>query len=330
MPEPEAGILKLELPTPFPVGSVNAYFIDGPEPILIDAGLYYQPSLTALNKKLEEHGKRLDDVRLILLTHDHLDHSGAALYLSRQNKATISMHKKSTLLARPGQESWERVFQFLLRCGVPGELMRKAYETFSLSRYFENLEAKPYKIEWLEGGETISFNERSLEALATPGHSPDHLCFYEKATSVLFCGDMLIGHITPNPLLHLDPKDGYRRTPSLINYIDSLQKLEARKISIGYPGHGKDIGDVPGLIAANKEFIQERGKLFLAKITGGLTVPYQLALSVFGELSAGELAAIDQYLSVSETIAYLDLLERDRKISVDWEGENITFKPKNS
>lgn len=316
-------ILKLELPTPFPVGDINAYYIDGAEPLLIDTGLCYPPSLDALRSRLREHGRDAAKIRRILLTHDHMDHSGAALRLSQENHAIIYAHKKSTIFARHRRDLWERMFQFLLRCAMPEELMHRAYETFRSSANLEDREARPYGIEWLNGGETIEVEGLSLQVIATPGHSPDHLCFYENNSGTLFCGDTLIKHITPNPTLHLDATAQYRRLPSLIHYINSLQKIATLKPAVGYSGHGEDIVDVPGLIAYTMDFIRDRESLFLAKIKEGALAPYPLALSVFGKLDRGQFGALEQFLSVSETVAYLDLLERDGRISVDWDAEKI-------
>ena len=316
-------ILKLELPTPFPVGNINTYFIDGTEPVLIDTGLYYPESLDALKSQLREHGRDWKRIRRILLTHDHMDHSGAALHLSQENHATIYAHKKSTILSRHRRESWDHVFQFLRRCEVPEDLMQRAYETFRSSMVLSSRESSPYAIEWLNGGEIIQVDGVSLETIATPGHCPDHLCFYEKDSGILFCGDTLIKHITPNPTLYLDPAAQYRRVPSLINYIDSIRKIGQLRVSTGFSGHGQDIADVPGLIAFTMEFIRDREGLFLRAIGNEAKDPYPLALAIFGKLDTGKFGALEQFLSVSETIAYLDLLERDGYIAVDWDADRI-------
>ena len=92
MTSADVKILKLELPTPYPVGDVNAYFIDGPEPCLIDAGFFYKKSLKAMEDQLSAIGRELKDIRRIIITHDHIDHVGAALYLSEQCKAVVFAH----------------------------------------------------------------------------------------------------------------------------------------------------------------------------------------------------------------------------------------------
>ena len=313
-------ILTLELPTPYPVGDVNVYLVDGDEPALIDTGVFSSRSLGALEERLRGHGRRLEDIRRILVTHDHYDHAGAALHLSRACGAVLFLHERSMLLARRTPEASERLFAFLVRCGVPQDLLKAGFEAYRKGGKFANFDAAPHAVEKLKGGESIALGEMTLEAMATPGHSPDHLCFLDDATGVLFCGDMLLSHITPNPLLTLDPRKDYRRSRSLIDYLASLESLASRPVRRGYAGHGPAIDDVPALVAANRTFIEQRKGIFLEKISGGVTVPYELVRAVFGELDA-----MNQFLGISETIAYLDLLERDGTARVDWDGDRINI-----
>jgi glyoxylase-like metal-dependent hydrolase (beta-lactamase superfamily II) len=311
--------VKLSLPTPYPVGRINAYFLDGDEPTLIDTGVYSSKSLNALRDQLQQHGRRLEDIRRILVTHDHYDHAGAALHLSQLCPATLYLPKKASLLSQREAEAREKLFAFLLHCGGPRPLLEIAFQLFGAGDHFANRDAQPLAIEWLTGGETIADHGWSLEALFTPGHSPDHLCFFEAASGLLFCGDLLLPHITPNPLLYLDPDDDYRRTHSLLDYVDSVAKLEARAVRSGHPGHGPDIPDVAGLIATNKAFIEQRKNKLAKIIARGPTNPFALAHDAFGELDVA-----NQYLAISETVAYLDLLEREHQAVVDWDAEIIS------
>jgi glyoxylase-like metal-dependent hydrolase (beta-lactamase superfamily II) len=309
--------LKLELPTPYPVGPVNAYFLDGPEPLLIDVGVLTTRSLGALRDQLRACGRRLEDVRRILLTHGHYDHAGAALRLSRECRAPVFLHEKSTLFSRRQSEMVDALFAFLQSCGAPRPLLEAAFAAFRHGGKFADLESEPYGIEPLRGGETIEVDGVALRVIATPGHSPDHLCFLD-GDDVLYCGDMLLGHITPNPLLYLDADDGYRRRCSLLDYLESLRRLKGFAVSQGRPGHGANIADFAALIASNEEFICKRKDAFLGKARDGARTPYELARAVFGELDAA-----NQCLAISEAVAYLDLLERERRVAVDWEGETI-------
>ena len=321
MPERAPRILKLRLPTPYPVGDINAYLIDGPEPTLIDTGVFSSRSRDALKQRLEEQGVRLEDIRRIFITHDHYDHAGSALYLSHACQAELVIHERSTVFSKWTETSQERLFQFMLKCNVPREPLEQAFKMFGSGERFADTESTPFSVVRIKGGETLACNGLSLTALHTPGHSPDHLCFVDEAGGRLFCGDLLLPHITPNPLLHLDPTDGYRRSHSLLDYMDSLAKLEKFDLTTGYSGHGPEIPDVPALITKNKGFIRDRARLFDEKIGAGADNPFDLSRSAFGDLDLA-----NSYLAVSETVAYLDLLEREGKISVDWEGDTIRFE----
>jgi hypothetical protein len=216
-----------------------------------------------------------------------MDHSGAALRLSQENHALIYAHKKSTILDRHRRDLWERIFQFLMRCAMPEELMRRAYETFRSSANLEDREARPYGIEWLNGEESIEVNGLSLQVIATPGHSPDHLCFYETNSGTLFCGDTLIKHITPNPTLHLD----LRTIPEIaqpIRYIKSPEYRGAedcRRLFRPRRRHHRRCRTdrTTPWISSGRE------TLFLARIRRG-PWPYPLA-RVFGKLDRGQFGA---------------------------------------
>jgi glyoxylase-like metal-dependent hydrolase (beta-lactamase superfamily II) len=85
-----------------------------------------------------------------------------------------------------------------------------------------------------------------LTALATPGHTEDHLCFQTETT--LFCGDLVLGEgstIVPPEV------DG----GSLGKYMDSLRRIQGIELERMYPGHGPVIEDPAAKIA---EYIAHR------------------------------------------------------------------------
>jgi glyoxylase-like metal-dependent hydrolase (beta-lactamase superfamily II) len=321
---PSPRVHRLSLPTPFPVGDVNAWLLDGDEPALIDAGVFTPRSLAALEQQLLPLGRRIEDLRRILLTHDHVDHAGASVHLARRSGAVLSLHPQGSLAVAWEPEEQERLRDFVLRCGVPRPRVEAAFEMFDLSTArLAAFDEPPPAVVRLAGGETVSCGGRTLEVLATPGHSPDHLCFLDAASGELFCGDTLLLRITPNPLLHLDPQQGYRRNRSLVQYLESLALLESRAPALAHPGHGPDIADVPRLIARGRAFIQRRKRLYRKRLDKGPLDPYALARAVFGELDLA-----NEYLAVSETLAYLDLLELDGAIEIDWTAPAFTVVPR--
>ena len=68
-------IYKIELPIPFPLKTMNVYFIDEAPRTLVDAGIKTEASFDTLKKGLETIGYGLDSIERILITHGHIDHT---------------------------------------------------------------------------------------------------------------------------------------------------------------------------------------------------------------------------------------------------------------
>ncbi len=315
-------VLRLELPTPFPVGPANAWWLDGPEPVLIDTGVHTPSSLEALEAQLAARGRRLGDLRRILLTHDHYDHAGAAAELHRRSGAEICLHTRGRLGARWLPEELAELARFAGRCGLPAEVLSRAQASFRRAARVVAPSPPAGATRRLAGGESLPSPLGPLEVLHTPGHAPDHVCFLAREAGLLFCGDTLLQDITPNPILSLDPERGFRRRPSLLEYLGSLEALAGCGARLAHPGHGPDITDVAGLVLRSLEFIRDRQAAFQAAVEAGAGTPRELSLAVFGELEV-----TGEFLALSETVAYLDLLERDAMAEVAWSGDPIRLRP---
>ena len=316
-------IIKLILPTPYPVGDSNAYFIDGPKPTLVDTGLFWLEAMDAVAEQLNAHGKKIEDIQQILITHDHHDHAGAALQYSNFADAPIYVHKKSTVGKGRPSDSRDRIFAYMQRCGLPEDILEILQKTYRVKELAAPIETRHRGIEALEGNEIIEGNDFPLKALPTPGHCPDHMCYFNEETGILFSGDMLLPHITPNPLLYFDPENENQRIHSLENYIHSLHFLKSTSSQTGYPGHGDNIDDVPALIKQNLHFIDKRKTEFKNAMSENPQTPYDLALTVFGKLDP-----LNMLLAVYESVAYLDLFLNDQDVKIERTPERIRIRKK--
>ncbi len=140
--------------------------------MLVDSG---QPGDTKrIVKYIEEVGRKLSDVRAILLTHADYDHAGTLAALHEQTGATIYTGKQSAELLVEGKS--------------PEHLPRPVQ--FALNKWFRFRPLPASAIQVLDDGETIT-EEESWQLIATPGHSPDHQSFYSAVHGVLFAGDAL-------------------------------------------------------------------------------------------------------------------------------------------
>src|SRR6266545_1863840 len=72
----DAGIHRLQIPTPFAVGRVNCYLIEDRPLTLVDTGPNSGKSLDELDRQLSALGRSLEEIELVVLTHQHIDHLG--------------------------------------------------------------------------------------------------------------------------------------------------------------------------------------------------------------------------------------------------------------
>lgn len=86
------GIQQVRVPTPFPVGAVNAYVIDDPELTLIDSGPNLPGCLEALREGLADLGHPLEAVRRVIVTHEHSDHYGLLRAVVQASGAQVFCH----------------------------------------------------------------------------------------------------------------------------------------------------------------------------------------------------------------------------------------------
>src|SRR3954447_5536336 len=85
----DAGIQRLEIPTPFAVGRVNCYLIEDDPLTLLDTGPNSGKALDELEQALAAHGRRVEDLERIVVTHQHMDHLGLVAILARRSGAEV-------------------------------------------------------------------------------------------------------------------------------------------------------------------------------------------------------------------------------------------------
>jgi glyoxylase-like metal-dependent hydrolase (beta-lactamase superfamily II) len=125
-------------------------------------------------------------------------------------------------------------------------------------------------------GERIEGEGWALEALHTPGHCANHLCFALDGTGVLFSAD----HVMSWSTSVVSPPDG-----DMADYMRSLARLQARNDTLLLPGHGPAITAPKPFLAALAAHRQEREALVLAALrAAGRASPAELVPQVYGAL----------------------------------------------
>ena len=124
---PQEGIHRLAIPTPFLVGRVNAYLIEDSPLTLIDSGPNSGKALDELEQALAARGHAVEDIELLVVSHQHIDHFGLASILARRSGAEVAaLDKLAPYLARFGHEAElddRFAEQMMLRHGIPAEVV---------------------------------------------------------------------------------------------------------------------------------------------------------------------------------------------------------------
>jgi glyoxylase-like metal-dependent hydrolase (beta-lactamase superfamily II) len=139
-------------------------------------------------------------------------------------------------------------------------------------------------------GEIITAGGGVLEAVATPGHAPDHCCFFEKATGDLFCGDLVRAGGT---IVIAASRGGDLRA-----YLDSLERVLALGPRRLLPGHGPVIDDPAAAIARYLDHRARRDEQVIDALRDGCRTPEEIAARIYRLLDpAIKAAAIDTVLA---------------------------------
>jgi len=308
--EPAAGIHRIAVETPFAVGLINCYLLVGEPLTLVDTGPNSGSALDHLERGLAELGVRVEELELIVLTHQHMDHEGLTEILARRSGAEVAAFAPLAPWLTDYRASAKLDDQYaqavMLRHGLRPDIVALLGV---LSAGMHSYGSRAVVTRPLQDGATLTMGGREFGVHHRPGHSPSDLVFLDSATGVLIGGDHLIGHISSNALITrplagfasgLD--SGLRPTP-LLDYARSLEATRELGVSRVLPGHGDVVEDPAGLIDRRLADQARRARRILELLGGRSLTAHEIAGEMWGEV------AIKQaYLTISEVLGHLDIL----------------------
>jgi glyoxylase-like metal-dependent hydrolase (beta-lactamase superfamily II) len=127
----------------------------------------------------------------------------------------------------------------------------------------------------VKGGDTIKGDGWTFDALFTPGHTSNHLCFALREEKALFSGDHVMGWSTTV----IAPPDG-----DMAQYFASLEMLSARDDRLYYPTHGNPIAEPQAFVATLIEHRHARERQIEACLKRGLTRIPDMVAVIYSEI----------------------------------------------
>jgi glyoxylase-like metal-dependent hydrolase (beta-lactamase superfamily II) len=216
-------------PSPFTFKGTVSYIVGRGEVALIDPGPLDEAHIAALLDAV-----RGETVSHIFVTHTHRDHSPA---VPRIKAAT------GALVLAEGPHRAARALHV-------GEAPRLDASN--------DLEFRPDHA--LADGEVVSGRGWTIEAVATPGHTANHMAFALREANLIFSGDHVMAWSTPV----VAPPDG-----AMSDYMASLQKLARRAEPVYLPGHGGAVREAPRFVQHYIRHRQGREAAILRRLGDG-------------------------------------------------------------
>jgi glyoxylase-like metal-dependent hydrolase (beta-lactamase superfamily II) len=277
------GIWRLRLPLELPaVPHCNAWALRaGDGIVLVDTGMHDRDSMGNLERALDQAGYKLRDVKLVVITHAHIDHCGQAPPVAQRAGCEVWMHPGWKLHARHAPDIDDTI-EVALQSGVPEEPLRRWAER---RRGLGSGQAgELYADKDLLPGVTIETDAGTWQVVETPGHAPSHVCLHQPEQRLLISGDHLLGRVSQ----YFDV--GYTPDP-VGEFLHSLDVVDALDTRLALAGHARPFTDVAGHIEANRALIARNLDGVRTALADGERTAYEVARAVFGEQFSEEMAS---------------------------------------
>ena len=200
-------------------GTISSYWIDGPEPAIVDPGP--STSLGGLEDGLAELGVGLSDIRHVLLTHVHLDHAGGTGHLvSRLPHLQVHVH----LDGAPHMADPER-------------LVASTRRTFGEAHdrlWGDVLPVPKERIQAWEPGGRIPVP--GVRAFATPGHIPHHVSFLAETDGFFVAGDAMGVILAPGAPTYPPTPPPSVDVPAWLETLGDLESVDPDAFGVSHFG----------------------------------------------------------------------------------------------
>ena len=270
-------------------GAISAYWIDGPEPAIVDPGP--STSLDGLEVGLADLGVGLSDIRHVLLTHVHLDHAGGTGHLvSRLPHLEVHVH----IDGAPHMADPERLVASTRR--TFGEAHDRLWGDVT-SVPEERIRA------WDPGGR---LPVPGVRAFATPGHISHHVSFLAEADGFLVAGDALGVILAPGAPTYPPTPPPAIDVPAWLETLHGLESVDPEAFGVSHFGMHDDFAGRLSEMRDRLSALRDRVEAALASGSDSDRDVYEREVR----------EAISEFRPKDEVDGYFDVFSA----AVDWDG----------
>jgi len=256
-----------ENPSKFTYLGTGTYLVGRGDVAVIDPGPLLDAHVDAIVAALEP-GERVSH---ILVTHTHSDHSPAAAPL--QARVDAPSHGYGPHGAVPSDDADDRVvFGDPEADGEP----KKDGDTAETKTLREGADTDFRPDVVLRDGDVVAGDGWTIEAVHTPGHTSNHLCYALREEAALFSGDHVMGWSTSV----ITPPDG-----DMVAFLDSLRLLLARDDESYWPTHGPQITAPKDLVRAYLTHREERTAQVVAALADGPATLIEIVPRIYADVA---------------------------------------------
>jgi glyoxylase-like metal-dependent hydrolase (beta-lactamase superfamily II) len=301
------GVWRLRLPLPWAgVPHGNAWALARADGIvLVDCGVGTRGALRDLERALEHAGFALEDVRLLVCTHAHVDHCGQAAAVQARSGCELWLHPRHEHLTATLEDpdaALARRIEVARASGVPEE---------PLERWAEGRRGQPTGMSGpldvardLVAGKRVETDLGAWHVHETPGHAPSHVVLHQPEHRLLISGDHVLGRTS----LYFD--HGWSPDP-VQEFLQSLDAVEALDVRLTLSGHGRPFTDLGGHVEGTRALVSERLDAVLAGLSArGAATAFELLPGVYGDKLTPETAG----WLLTKLLCYLDHLEAQGRV----------------
>ena len=229
-------------PGPFTYTGTGVYIIGDKNVAVIDPGPQTPNHMAALDRALEGR-----TVTHVLVTHHHIDHSPMAAPLAKKHGCKVYGYGKQ------------------MRAPEGGEIRLEAGDDLTFKPDVD-----------IRNGTVIEGDGWTIEAIHTPGHTSNHMCFALREENILFSGDHIMGWSTSV----VSPPDGH-----MGDYLRSLEDIRRREFTTIWPTHGPAITEPKPFVEAYIAHRHKREAQILSVLDQGVTKISEMVQILYADIN---------------------------------------------